>query len=132
MNSLKPLQWAGVLTGFPPLLYLFYFHMQNFANFSFLGGILLLEVIVVGLWKFKERFFALIMISFLWAGMSVPMRSAGTVGRWALLAAGAFVGVIIWLKDPPRPFRSIHLVAFFSVCAAFVSASVSSFMQMAS
>jgi len=132
MNSLKPLQWAGVVTGFALLLYLFYFHMQYFVNFSFLGGILLLEVIVVGLWKYKERFFALIMISFLWAGMTVPMQSAGTVGRWALLAAGAFVGGIIWLKDPPRPFQLIHLVAFFSVCSAFVSASVSSFIQMAS
>jgi len=132
MNSLKPLQWAGILAGFALLLYFFYFHMQYFVDFSFLGGILLLEVIVVGLWKFKERFFALIMISFLWAGMRVPMQSAGTVGRWALLAAGAFVGSIIWLKDSPRPFRSIHLVAFFSVCAAFVSASVSSFIQMAS
>jgi O-antigen ligase len=132
MNSLKPQQWAGIVLGIGLLLYFFYFHMQYFVNFSFLGGILLLEVIVAGLWRYQERFFALIMISFLWAGMSVPMQSAGTVGRWALLAAGAFVGCIIWLRDTPRPFQSIHLVALFSVFAAFVSASVSPFIQLAS
>src|SRR5260370_24243316 len=72
------------------------------------------------------------MTPFVWAGMNVLLQGAGTVGRWAVLAVGALVGCIVWIKAPHRPFQSIHLIAFFCICAAFVSATVSSFMQMAS
>lgn len=132
MNSLKPLQWTGIVLGFTLTLYLLYSHLQSFGDVSFLGGVLLLEMIIAALWKFRERFFVLLLITFLWAGMSVPMQGAGTAGRWVVLASGAVVGFIIWTKTPHTRFRSIHLIAFFCVCAAFVSATVSSFIQMAS
>lgn len=132
MNSLKPLQWAGILLGFSLAVYLLYTHLQYFGDVSFLGGILLLEIIVASIWKFGERFLVLMLITFAWAGMRVPLQSAGTAGRWVVLAAGALVGSMIWLKAPRGPFRSIHLIAFFCVCAAFVSATVSPFVQMAS
>jgi len=132
MNSLKPLQWAGIVLGLSLALYLLYFHLQFFGSVSFLGGILLLELIIAALWKYRERFFVLLIISFLWAGMNVPLQSAGTAGRWVVLSAGAVVGFIIWTKTPDTHFRSIHLIAFFCVCAALVSATVSSFIEMAS
>lgn len=132
MNSLKPLQWAGLALGLSLALYLLYFHLQFFGNVSFLGGILLLEVIIACLWKYRERFFVLLIITFLWAGMKVPLQGAGTIGRWVVLASGAVVGFIVWTKAPHTHFRSMHLIAFFCVCAAFVSATVSSFIQMAS
>jgi O-antigen ligase len=132
MNSVKPLQWAGIVLASCLALYLVYTHLQYFGNVSFLGGILLLEVIVLALWKYDQRFFVLLIIAFLWAGMNVPLQGAGTIGRWVVLSAGAVVGFILWIKSPRKPFRSIHLIAFFCVCAAFVSATVSSFLQMAS
>ena len=132
MNSLKPLQWAGIALGLSRTLYLAYTHLQYFSDGSFLGGILLLEIIIASVWKFDRRFFILLMIAFLWAGMHVPLKSAWTAGRWAVLGVGSVVGFIVWTKTPRRPFGSLHLIAFFCICAAFVSATVSSYIRMAS
>jgi O-antigen ligase len=132
MNSVKPLQWAGIALGLSLALYLAYTHVQYFGDVSFLGGILLLEIIIASVWKFDERFFVLLMITFVWAGMHVPLQSAWTAGRWVVLSVGSVVGFIVWTKTPRRPFGSIHLIAFFCICAAFVSATVSSYIRMAS
>lgn len=132
MNSLKPLQWAGILLGLSLTLYFIYQHLQYFGNVSYLGGLLLLEITIACIWNYSQRFFALLMITFVWAGMHVPMQFAGTVGRWIVLTAGAVVGYVIWLKAPRRPFATLHLIAFFCICAAFVSATVSPWIQMAS
>jgi O-antigen ligase len=132
MNSVKPLQWAGIVLGVSLALYFIYSHLQYFSDVSFLGGILLLEVIIASLWKYDQRFFVLLMITFVWAGMHVPLQGAWTAGRWVVLSAGAVVGFIVWTKTPRRPFGSLHLIAFFCICAAFVSATVSPFIQMAS
>ncbi|MGD0469353.1 MAG: O-antigen ligase family protein [Terriglobales bacterium] len=131
MNSLKPLQWAGIGLGVSLALYFIYHHLHYFSDVSFLGGILLLEVIIASLWKYDERFFALLMITFVWAGMYVPLQGAWTAGRWVVLSAGAVVGFIVWTKNPRRSFRSLHLIAFFCICAALASATVSPYMQMA-
>jgi len=128
---MKPLHWAGIGLGSILALYFVYSHLQYFGEISFLGGILLLEVIIAGLWKYDERFLVLMIVTFVWAGVNVPLQSAGTMGRWVVLAAGAAVGYIIWTKNPRRPFGALHLIAFFCICTAFVSATVSSYMQMA-
>ena len=73
-----------------------------------------------------------LMISFVWAGMNVPLQGAWTGGRWVVLSAGALVGYIVWMKTPRKAFGRMHLLAFFCVSAAFVSATVSSFVSMAS
>src|ERR1700687_3074380 len=109
MNSLKPLQWAGIALVLSLGLYLIYAHLQYFGDVSFLGGILLLEIIIASVWKFDERFFALLMITFVWAGMHVPLQSAWTAGRWVVLSAGAVVGYIVWTKNPRRPSGLLHL-----------------------
>jgi O-antigen ligase len=130
MSSVKPLQWAGIVLAFSLVLYFFYSHLQYLGNVSFLGGILLLEVILVCLWKYDQRFFVLLIITFLWAGMHVPLQGAWTSGRWLVLTVGALVGFIIWLKAPRRTYGLLHLIALFCVCAAFVSATVSAYPQM--
>jgi len=132
MNSVKPLQWAAIVLGLGLVLYLIYSHLQYFRDVSFLGGILLLEVIIASLWNYGERFFVLLMITFMWAGMHVPLQGAWTGGRWVVLSTGAVAGYIAWTKNPRRPSGSLHLIAFFCACAAFVSATVSPFVQMAS
>ena len=132
MKSAKVLQWAGIAIALCVALYLLYSHLQYFGNVSFLGAILMLEIIIACIWKYDERFLFLLVLMFVWAGLGVPLRSAGVIGRWVVLATGAGVGFIIWTNAPRRPFRSIHLIAFFCVCAAFVSATVSPYFQMAS
>jgi O-antigen ligase len=131
MNSVRPLRWAGIVLGATLALYLIYSHLQSFGDITFLGGIMLLEVIIASLWKYDQRFFILLMIAFVWAGMHVPLQGAWTTGRWVVLSAGAAVGFVVWMKNPRRPFGSLHLLAFFCICAAFVSASVSPYIQMA-
>jgi O-antigen ligase len=131
MNSLKPLQWAGIVLGLSLALYFIYSHLQYFSDLSFLGGILLLEVIIASLWKYDQRFFVLLLIAFVWAGVNLPLRSAWTSGRWVVLFAGAVVGFVVWTKTPRQPFGSLHLVAFFCVCTAYASATVSPFIQVA-
>lgn len=132
MNSLRPLQWVGVGLGLCLAIYFAYSHLYYFGSVSFLGGILLLEIIVVSIWRYDRRFFVLLMIAFLWAGMHVPMEGAWTSARWAVLVAGAAVGSIAWMRTPRKPFGVFHLIAFFCICTAFVSATVSPFLQMAS
>jgi O-antigen ligase len=132
MNSVKPLHWAGIALGLALALYFVYSHLRDFGNVSFLGVILLLEILIACLWKYERRFFVLLTIAFLWAGMHVPMQGVWGAGRWVVLAAGAAVGFVVWIKTPRAPFRSLHLIAFFCICAAFVSATVSPWIQMAS
>jgi O-antigen ligase len=131
MDSLKPLQWVGIVLASILGIYLLYSHLQYFGDISFLGGVLLLEVIIACLWKYDQRFFVLLMLTFLWAGMHVPLQTAWTAGRWVVLSAGAVVGYIVWTKTPRGHFGGLHLTAMFCVCAAFVSATVSPYLQMA-
>jgi O-antigen ligase len=132
MTSLKTSRLAAIGIGSCLALYLIYTHLGYFGDITFLGGILMLEIIVASIWNFEQRFFALILIIFLWAGMHVPLESAGTLGRWVVLAAGAAVGFVIWIQVPRKPFRTIHLIALFCICMALISATVSSFIQAAS
>jgi O-antigen ligase len=132
MNSVKPLQWASIGLGLALALYFVYSHLSYFGNVSFLGAILLLEVIVASVWRYEQRFFVLLIVTFAWAGMNLPMQSAWNAGRWVVLAAGALFGFIVWTKTPRMSSSSLDLIAFFCVCAAFVSAGVSMFVSMAS
>src|SRR5260370_31242959 len=132
MNSVKPLQWVGIVLGLSLVLYCVYSYLEYCGNVSCRGGIWLLEVLIASLWKYEQRFFVLLMIAFVWAGMNVPFEASWTRGRWVVLFAGAVVGYIVWTRTPRRPFGSLHLIAFFCVCAAFVSATVSPFIQLAS
>src|ERR1700687_2952987 len=119
MKSVKPLQWVGIVLGLSLVLYLTYSHLQYFRDVSLLSGILLLEVIIVSLWNYGQRFVVRLMITFVWAGMHVPLQSAWTGGRWVVLSAGAVVGFIIWTKNTRRPSGLLHLIAFFCICTAF-------------
>jgi O-antigen ligase len=131
-DRIKPWQWAGLATGALAFSYAILSHLNYFGSISFLGAILLIEVVIASLWKYDERFFVLLMVAFLWAGMHVPLEGAWTGGRWFVLTTGAVIGYIIWMRSPRSSFRTIHLLAFFCVGAALVSATVSSYVQMAS
>ena len=132
MNSVKPLQWIGMTVGLGLVLFLAYSNLQYFGDVYFLGGILLLEILVICLWKYDQRFFVLLVIAFVWAGMPIPLQGAWTTGRWVVLSAGALVGYVVWMKTPRRPFGLLHLIAISCVFTAFVSATVSQYVQMAS
>jgi O-antigen ligase len=131
-DRIKPWQWAGFAVGALLFTYAVLSHLQYFGSISFLGAILLIEVVIASLWKYEQRFFLLLMIAFLWAGMHVPLQNSWTRGRWFVLCTGAVLGYVVWMRAPRGRFRTIHLLAFFCVGAALVSATVSSYVQMAS
>ena len=97
-----------------------------FANTTYLGAILALQIAFVGLTHYEEVFFPLLIGTFLWAGSSLPLYGTGMALRWLFLAVGALGGFVIWIKSPrPRHFGSFHLVASLCVLSALVSAMVS-------
>jgi O-antigen ligase len=59
------------------------------------------------------------------------LHGVWTSGRWVVLAAGACVGAIIYLRDDRHHFGFFHFVAFCCVLTAIVSATVSEDPQSA-
>jgi O-antigen ligase len=97
-----------------------------FANTTYLGGILALQIACGSLGRFEDLFFPLMMGSFLWGGSDLPFAGIGMSLRWVFLAVGALGGFIIWIKSQrQRHFAPVHLAAAFCVVAALVSATVS-------
>ena len=131
MTHDKILRVAGLVLGLALALYFLRFSVGNFANVNFLTGLLFLEVLIVCAWKYEQRFFPLVIVAFLWAGVGIPLHSAWTAGRWAVLATGAVVGFIVWIKKDHAQFSTFHLIALFCAASAFVSATVSPIPQMA-
>jgi O-antigen ligase len=131
MNTANSLRTIVIVFALCAVALLCLHYLSFFGNIAFLGGLVFLEIMVACLWNYDQSFFILLVISFCWAGMRLPLESAFILGRWGVLGAGAGVGFVIWMKVPRRQFGTIHLLAFFCICAAFASASVSLFVQMA-
>jgi O-Antigen ligase len=97
-----------------------------FANTTYLGAFLALQIAFVGLTHYEAVFFPLLMGTFLWAGSALPFYATGMASRWLFLAVGGLGGFVIWIKNPrPRHFGAIHLVAASCILSALVSAIVS-------
>ena len=104
-----------------------------FSNSHYLGGILLLELILINLWHYERIFLPFLLIVFLWAGMDLPLSdSAGLTVRWVVLGFGALAGYMMWMKHRrEQPLTVFHLMAFFCVISALVSAMVSDYPEVA-
>ena len=96
-----------------------------------IGAVIFLQIVAVALWKFKERFFLLMIVAFLWAGTAIPLSGTWNVGRWVVLAAGAIAGLWIYTREHTHHFGSLHLVALFAIISAGVSAVVSTHPEVA-
>jgi O-antigen ligase len=126
MTSSRILTLLAIPVLFLTLLYTAEVRPGYFTNFTYLGGLLLLEVLVVTLWHYEKWFFVVLMMSFVWAGSNLPLWSAGNVVRWSFLGFGALVGLVKWGKlDRRHHFSAIHLVALLCVLSAAVSSMVS-------
>jgi O-antigen ligase len=101
-----------VLCGFP----------ADFSSAEFLGGVLFLQILIVALWKYRECFFPLLILIFLWAGTDVPLREIWAFGRWFVLIGGAVVGFVAYLKHTHHHFGFFHLVALSAGLVAMISA----------
>ena len=97
-----------------------------FANATYIGALLAIEVVAACLWRFERVFFPVTMLCFLVAATSLPLAGESFTLRWIFLAVGALVGFVIWMRtNRAQHFELFHLVALFSVLSALASASSS-------
>ena len=113
------------------VLYTAIFRPAYFSGTDELATLLFVQVLLVAIWKYRVRFFPLLLATFLWAGMVLPMNVAWTSGRWIVLAVGALAGLVAYARDQRYSFTTFHLVAFFCVVSALVSAAVSAYPSLA-
>jgi O-antigen ligase len=92
---------------------------------KYLGSFLVLEIITFCVFRYAQLYFAFLMLSFLAAGTTTPLQSSAFTLRWVVLAVGAWVGLLFWLKNRSQHFAFFHLAAFLCVVVALASASVS-------
>ena len=101
-----------------------------FASQTYMGGLLLVEVLIAVVWMYRRVFFPALVLSFLWAGISLPGGGGiFSVVRWLFLGTGAAIGLLIVLRERSLHFAPIHLIALVSIGASFVSITVSRYPQ---
>jgi len=100
-------------------------YIYYFRNPVYLGGLIVVEIVLASLWRFEAVFFPLLMACFLWAGMNVPFTGVLTTARWFVLAVAAVAGFIMWMRQRHHTYGAFHLVALFCVTAGFISATQS-------
>ena len=120
-----------LLSGFVLLGFILYVRPEYLANPQFLGAAIAAQILLFSLARYRESFFAILMMAFLWAGIDLPLSASWLQGRWIVLAIGALAGLAIYIRDPNHRFGLIHLLAFSCVLSAVVSASVSAYPQEA-
>jgi O-antigen ligase len=103
------------------------FHPAYFSSLDELATLLFLQVLLAAIWNYRARFFPLLLVVFLWAGMALPLNAVWTSGRWLVLAVGALAGLVVYPRDQRYSFATFHLLAFFCVAAALLSAAVSAY-----
>jgi O-antigen ligase len=98
-----------------------------FANSTYLGALLMLEIVIACLSRFEKVFFPVTMGCFLLAATGLPLAGESFTVRWVFLGVGALAGFIIWMRSSQvKHFGLFHLVALFCVLSAVASASASS------
>ena len=122
---------AGAILAPVCLALLAYSQPGYFTSETYLGGFLLLELICAALWMYRQVFFPLILIAFLFAGTGLAVGGGWTVARWVFLGFGAAGGCVILFKERSLRFSLFHIVALFAVLAATVSAAVSRYPELA-
>ncbi|MGD0988316.1 MAG: O-antigen ligase family protein [Candidatus Sulfotelmatobacter sp.] len=97
-----------------------------FANVTYMGAILVLEVVAACLWRFEKFFFPMTMGCFFLAATGLPLAGESLTIRWLFLGVGALVGLSFWMRtNREKHFEVFHLVALFCVFSAIASASAS-------
>lgn len=117
----KAIGIGAVLLSVLMLMFFAYRRPGYFASQTYLGGLLLLEFLLLSVWLYRRIFFGIVVMAFLLSGINLPVGTLWSSARWLFLLVGAFVGLILVLKDRAYSFTSFHLIAGFAVLAAIVS-----------
>jgi hypothetical protein len=96
-----------------------------------LGTVIIAQLVIASACRYKQTFFFVVIMAFLWAGSRLPLSEAWLQGRWIVLAIGALVGAAIYLRERIHHVGAIHMIALCCVLSAVVSASVSVYSKEA-
>jgi O-antigen ligase len=124
-NMPKLILISGTVLSVPIALYLAYSRPGYFTSPVFLGGFLLFEAMLVASWLYRRIFLPIVLLSFLFAGVELPVGGIWVAGRWFFLALGAAVGSFIMLRERNHYFKLFHGLAILAAVAALVSSAVS-------
>ena len=101
-----------------------------FNGQTYLGGLLFLEILAAAIVMYRRVFFPFVVVSFLLAGVDLPLSSIWTVARWFVLGTGAAVGALLVLKHRGYRFGLFHVLGILAVSAALASAAVSRYTSV--
>jgi O-antigen ligase len=110
------------------VIFLLYLSVRRPYLFGESNVLALLVLVVAGFIasQYETHFWAIMIAVFLWAGSAFPLAGAMGLFRWVVLGLGAFLGIGYYVRSSTRiPFNYLHLLALFTVIAAFASAIVS-------
>jgi O-antigen ligase len=98
-------------------------YLFDTSNLMVLTGLVVAGFIAA---QYETHFWALLVAAFLWAGSEIPWAGAMYVFRWIILAIAALLALSYYGLRPNRiHFNYMHLLALFTVLAAFASGLVS-------
>jgi len=123
----KALAITAIVIGGVLLLLIAISHPALFSSQKYLAGLLGFECLVAAVWLYKRVFFPLLLLSFLLAGVDLPLSSTWMMARWVVLGVGAAVGSVLMLRERRHHFGAFHAFALFAVLGATVSAAVSQY-----
>ena len=92
-------------------------HLYYFRNPVYLGGLIVIEIVLTCLWHFEIVFFPLLMVTFLWAEMNLPFIGIPATARWFILGVVAVAGFVIWMR--PEFWRDWKSAAAVSLAPRF-------------
>lgn len=113
------------------LVFFAYTRPGYFNNQIYLGGLLVIELLVAALCFYRRVFFPVVIVAFLLAGVDLPVGTMWTSVRWLFLGVGAIAGCFIMLKERFYHFGLFQSIATFVVLTSLISASVSSYPKVA-
>ena len=122
---------AAGLLAVSALGYAAYSRPWYFTSQTYLSGLIFLEFLLAAVWMYRRIFFPVVLVTFLFAGINLPVGRGWVSARWVVLGVGALVGLLLVLKDRMHDFGFFHLVAFFTVLTGLISAAVSQYPQVA-
>ena len=131
-SYLKIVAISGVIVLPVVLAYFAYWYPGYFSSQTYLERLIFLEFLAVAVWLFRKTFYSVVIVSFLLAGVQLPLGSMWTTARWLVLGIGVLVGLAIMLRDRRYSFQTFHLLAFFAILAGMVSAAVSQYTTVSS
>src|SRR2546423_13918296 len=100
----KPALGAAAAVCAIAMAYMAWSRPSYFTSQTYIGGLILLELVIAALWKFRQVFFTVLILAFLLAGTGLPGASVWTWARWLFLGVGAGAGLLVWLKDRQHHF----------------------------